>query len=61
VIRTETRVAGRDGVVSYREVHINSYTLQGTPLQWIQRLVNTADPDDPTSFVAEFTYGGESD
>lgn len=58
IIRTDTRVVGGEGIVSTREVHINSYTPEGLPVQWIQRLINTARPDEVTAFVAEFEYGG---
>jgi YD repeat-containing protein len=59
-VRTETRVDGGDGIVSYREVRIDGYTNDGYPRQWVQRLVNTSDTANATVFVTEFTYGGDA-
>lgn len=55
VIRTETRVLGREGVVSVRTVEIEAYGEHGYPLRSLQELRNTGNPDG-NLFGAEFEY-----
>jgi YD repeat-containing protein len=55
VLRTETRVDGREGVVSVRTVEIREYDPSGYPLRAVQELKNTDLPDG-SIFFAEYEY-----